>query len=294
MSPFSRRDFIKGSLAAGTLAGIGTLPLRASTRTATDTVTLGKSGLQVTRLAFGTGSNGGEVQAALGQQEFNRLVHYAYDHGLRFFETAEAYKTPAMLGEALKPFPRDSYKLMSKVTTSHESDPLQRFDELRKISQTEYFDIMLLHWQHTADWASQTARWQDGMLEAQSKKIIHVRGASVHGLPALRQMPGNQWLQVAMIRMNHNGTRMDGPSYEDSNSPDSVSEVVRHVKQVHKQGMGVISMKLVGEGTFTRREDRQAALRFAFQNAGVDCVTIGFKNTQEIDEAIENVNLAIA
>jgi 1-deoxyxylulose-5-phosphate synthase len=294
MSPFSRRDFIKGSLAAGTLAGIGTLPLRASTRTATDTVTLGKSGLQVTRLAFGTGSNGGEVQAALGQQEFNRLVHYAYDHGLRFFETAEAYKTPAMLGEALKPFPRDSYKLMSKVTTSHESDPLQRFDELRRISQTEYFDIMLLHWQHTADWASQTARWQDGMLEAQSKKIIHVRGASVHGLPALRQMPGNQWLQVAMIRMNHNGTRMDGPSYEDSNSPDSVSEVVQHVKQVHKQGMGVISMKLVGEGTFTRREDRQAALRFAFQNAGVDCVTIGFKNTQEIDEAIENVNLAIA
>jgi 1-deoxyxylulose-5-phosphate synthase len=73
-----------------------------------------------------------------------------------------------------------------------------------------------------------------------------------------------------------------------------VGEVVSHVKQVHGQGMGVISMKLVGEGAFTSREDRQAAMRFAFQNAGVDCVTIGYKNTAEIDEAIENLNLALA
>ena len=294
MSPFSRRDFLKGSLAAGALAGIGTLPLEAAPRTATDTVTLGKSGVQVTRLAFGTGSNNGEVQAALGQQEFNRLVHYAYDRGIRFFETAEAYMTPAMLGEALKPFPRDSYQLMSKVTTYHEGDPLQRFDEMRRTSQTEYFDIMLLHWQHNSDWVAETARWQDGILEAQSKKMILTRGASVHGLPALRQMPGNKWLEIAMIRMNHNGTRMDGPTGADNNNPANVGEVVEHVKQVHSQGMGVISMKLVGNGNFTRREDRQAAMRFAFNKAGVDAVTVGFKNTQEIDEAIDNLNLTLA
>ena len=59
-------------------------------------------------------------------------------------------------------------------------------------------------------------------------------------------------------------------------------------------GMGVISMKLAGEGRFTERADRQAALKFAFRNAGVDCVTIGFKNTGEIDEAIQNLNMALA
>ena len=58
-------------------------------------------------------------------------------------------------------------------------------------------------------------------------------------------------------------------------------------------GMGVISMKLVGEGAFTNREDRQAAMKYAFRNAGVDSVTVGFKNTGEIDEAIENLNLAL-
>ena len=105
-------------------------------------------------------------------------------------------------------------------------------------------------------------------------------------------MPGNKWLEIAMIRMNHNGVHMDGPAGALSN-PDSVGEVVEHVKLVKKEGMGVISMKLVGEGIFTQRQDRQAAMRFAFQNAGVDCVTVGFKSTLEVDEAIDNLNLAL-
>src|SRR5215475_12362903 len=106
MSPYSRRDFLKTSVAAGAVAaGAGSLPLQAANkRTATDLITLGKSNLKVTRLAFGTGSNNGHVQYALGQAEFSKLVAYAYERGIRYFETAEAYVTPAMLGEALKPF----------------------------------------------------------------------------------------------------------------------------------------------------------------------------------------------
>ena len=85
-------------------------------------------------------------------------------------------------------------------------------------------------------------------------------------------------------------------SAEDYNAPGlgNVSEVVSHVKTVKTEGMGLISMKLIGEGAFTTREDRKAAMKFAFQNAGVDCVTVGFKSIAEIDEAIENWNLALA
>jgi aryl-alcohol dehydrogenase-like predicted oxidoreductase len=57
--------------------------------------------------------------------------------------------------------------------------------------------------------------------------------------------------------------------------------------------MGVISMKLAGEGSFGH-EDRQKAMRFAFQTAKVDAVTVGYKNTQEIDEALANLNQALA
>jgi predicted kinase len=116
----------------------------------------------------------------------------------------------------------------------------------------------------------------------------------VHGLPALRQMPGNKWLEIAMIRMNHKGVRMDGPTGADNDNPQSVPEVVEHVKQVKAAGMGVISMKLVGDSVFTRHEDRQEAMKFAFRHAGVDAVTVGFKNPQEVDEAIDNLNAALA
>jgi 1-deoxyxylulose-5-phosphate synthase len=293
MSPYTRREFLKTGLAAGTLAASGSLPLLAASQSATDWITLGKSGVKVTRLAFGTGSFSGRVQRELGQEGFTRLVRYAYDQGIRFFETAESYgEMHRMLGVALKGIPRDNYRIMSKVTTREGVDPQEKFDELRKLANTEYFDIMLLHWQHTATWPSDTRRWQDGILEAESKKAIVTHGASVHGLPALRQMPGNKWLDVAMIRMNHKGTAMDAESY-DTGGLGNVPEVVSHVKEVRKEGMGVISMKLVGEGTFDR-EDRRAAMKFAFRNAGVDCVTVGYKSTAEIDEAIENVNLALA
>jgi predicted aldo/keto reductase-like oxidoreductase len=292
MNGYSRRDFLKTTIAAGTLAGVAA-PLIAEKRTALDKVTLGKSGIQVTRLAFGTGSNNGHVQASLGQEKFSKLVAYAYERGIRFFETAESYMTPAMLGEALKPYPRDSYVLMNKVTTDKGVDPHERFNDMLQLSKTDYFDIMLLHWQHDDKWFSETKRWQEGIDQFQEKKIIRSNGASVHGLPALRQMPGNQWLQIAMIRMNHKGTRMDGPTYADNDNPDHVPEVVEHVKAVKKDGMGVISMKLVGDNTFHQHSDRVSAMRFAFQTAGVDCVTVGFKNNQEVDEAIDNLNLAL-
>ena len=294
MAHFSRRDFVKTGIAAGALASAGTLPLVAERQSATDWVTLGNSNVKVTRLVFGTGSMSGQVQRDLGQEKFTATVRHAYDQGIRFFETAESYgDMHRMLGVALKGIPRDSYRLMSKVTTFHEGVvPQQKFDELRKLANTDYFDIMLLHWQHTPTWPTDSARWQDGILEAQSKKVILARGASVHGLPALRQVPGNKFLEVAMIRMNHKGTRMDAEEH-DADVTGNVEEVVTHVKQVRKEGMGVVSMKLVGEGVFNHA-DRQAAMKFAFRNAGVQSVTVGYKSNAEIDEAIQNLNLALA
>ncbi len=295
MAHYSRRDFLKTGVAVASFAGVATLPLRAERATATDWVTLGKSDVKVTRLAFGTGTMSGRVQRDLGQDQFTKLVRYAYDRGIRFFETAESYEgMHEMLGVALEGIPRDSYQLMTKVTTRPGAvDAQQKIDELRKLAKTEYFDIMLLHWQHVASWPTDSLRWQDAILDAQSRKVVRAHGASMHGLPALRQAPETKWLEVAMIRMNQKGVAMDAENYATTGL-GNVPEVVTHVKQVRGEGMGVISMKLVGEGRFTQRADRQAAMKFAFRHAGVDCVTVGYKNTGEVDEAIENLNLALA
>src|SRR5437016_13728333 len=116
MARSTRRDFLKAGMAGAVLCRAGA----ATKRSATDLVTLGKSNVKVTRLAFGTGTLGGRVQRELGQEGFNRLVRHAYDNGVRFFETADTYGgMHEMLGIALKGIPRDTYSLMTKYPTPH-------------------------------------------------------------------------------------------------------------------------------------------------------------------------------
>ena len=284
MFRLSRRDFLKTTVATGALAGAG-----ASKRSATDWVTLGNSGVQVTRLACGSGTFAGRIQRELGQEQFTRLVRHAYDRGIRFFETADAYREmPQRMATALKGIPRDSYKLMTKFRLREADNPQATIDRLRKDLNTEYLDILLLHCVRTPDWAKDLEPLRDAFSEAKDKKIILAHGASCHGLTPLRTFPGNDWLDVALVRINHDGTQMDTLNGNSKEKGD-VKEVVSHVRKLHDQGTGVIGMKLIGEGRFTKPEDRDASLKFVLNLGTVDAVTIGYKNTAEIDEAIDRI-----
>jgi aryl-alcohol dehydrogenase-like predicted oxidoreductase len=293
MAQFTRRDFLKTSV--GTLLSGAGSALPAPKRSATDWVPLGNSGVKVTRLAFGTGTMGGRVQRELGQEEFTRLVRHAYDRGIRFFETAESYKgMPQMLATALKGLPRDSYRLMTKFSWYRDmSNPKATIDRLRSDLGAEYVDILLIHCVRSSGWSQELERLRDEFSEAKVKKVILSHGASCHGLQPLRAFPGNKWLDVALLRVNHNGVKMDSMQTRDTEQLGDVTEVASHVKKIHAQGTGVLGMKLIGEGRFTSPEDRDAALKFAFGTGAVDAVTIGYKSPAEIDEAIERMNRAL-
>ena len=292
MSRFSRRDFLKtATVGAGVLA-TGVPAAKAATQSATDWVTLGNSGVKVTRLAFGTGTFGGRVQRELGQKEFTRIVRHAYDRGIRFFETADAYdQMHEMLAEALRGVPRDSYRLMTKFRWRDADDPTGTIDRFRRELNTDYFDILLLHNVRTPTWPEQLKPLRDALSEAKEKKVILCKGASCHGLQPLAKFPGNNWLDVALMRMNHTGARMDNA--EGDNGFGEHDAAIQQIRRVKPQGTGVIGMKLVGEGQFTKPEDRQAAVNYVFSNKLADTVTMGYKSTAEIDEAIERVTRAL-
>ncbi|MDX2151833.1 MAG: aldo/keto reductase [Bryobacteraceae bacterium] len=291
----SRRDFLRLAGAAGAAAVVGggaALPAAAAAkRSATDWVTLGNSGVKVTRLAFGTGTFGGRVQRELGQKEFTKLVRYAYDRGIRFFESADAYnEMHEMLAEALKGVPRDTYKLMTKYRLRETADPKDTIDRYRKELNSEYFDILLLHCVRTHDWPERFKSLQDTFSDAKAKKVILSHGASVHGLLPLRQFPTmTKWLDVALMRVNHDGTKMDNIESETDQKGD-VPEVVSHIQTVRKAGVGVLGMKLIGEGQFKDAAQRDASIKYVMKLGTVDAVTIGFKSMAEIDEAIERIN----
>ena len=252
MPHISRRHFLKAGVAAGALAGMGSSPLFAERASATDWVTLGKSGVKVTRLAFGTGTFSGR-QRQLGQEGFTRLVRYAYDRGIRFFETAESYgESQKMLGVALKGLPRDSYKLMTKVTTTSDYRTPRRNSTSCARTATPNTSTSCCSTCRPAQpgprqrpLAGRDPRGGTPADDCDARRF----GAR---LPALRQVPGNKWLDVAMIRVNHKGVHMDNDG-DQWNVPGNVAEVVAHVHEARAAGMGVISMKLVGEGAFTQR-----------------------------------------
>jgi 1-deoxyxylulose-5-phosphate synthase len=63
---------------------------------------------------------------------------------------------------------------------------------------------------------------------------------------------------------------------------------------MRSNGHGILGMKIIGEGDFKDPEDRKKSITFAMQPGLLDSVTIGFKSTAEIDEAILNIDTALA
>ena len=293
----TRRDFIKGAVALGSATLLSSCSTGPSARkpTAVDQVTLGKTGLKLSRLGVGTGSKGGSVQRALGQDGFNRLIRYAYDQGITYIDTAQSYKTHTMVREAIKGLPREKLFIQSKMS-GIPSKPLEVLDRFRQELGVDYIDSLLTHCGVAADWDEKRRRVLDALEEAKDKKIIRAHGVSCHSLPALTTAAQLDWVDVNLVRINPQGVHIDTPA-EIWNAPSDVSHlppVLAQMKVMRQNRHGVIGMKLIGEGDFTDPADREKSTRFTMQSGYVDAVVIGFKSPAEIDEAITRINRALA
>ena len=298
----NRRQFIQNSaVLAGTallspwaLSGCSTASTTAGKRTAVDQVTLGKTGIKLSRLGFGTGSNNGREQTALGRQGFNNLIHYGYDHGITYIDTAESYRTFEWISGAVKGLPREKLFIQSKVD-GKPNDVLAVIDRHRKVFDTDYIDSLLVHCMTRGQWTDEWKRIMDGFNEAQEKKWIRAKGVSCHSLPALRAATASNWAEVHLVRVNPQGIYTDGEVADwSSTSQKEISPVMQEIKTMHAKGHGVIGMKICGAGTFTGSEDREKSIRFAMANKDIDAIVIGFTGRQQIDEAIERMNRALA
>jgi hypothetical protein len=293
----TRRQFIRSTAAlAGTvfLSSCAIGP-KGGKPTAVDQVTLGKTGLKLSRLGLGTGSKGGSIQRALGPEKFNRLVRYAYDQGITYIDTAQSYDTHTMVGEAIKGLPREKLFIQSKMPGVPEK-PLEVLDRYRKELGVDYIDSLLVHCGVKSDWNESRKRLVDAFEEAKARKIIRAHGVSCHTLPALTTAAKLDWVDVNLVRINPQGAHIDTPveRWDAESNMSHFPPVLGQIKVMRQNRHGVIGMKLIGNGDFTKPEDREKSIRFTMQAGLVDAVVIGFKSTAEIDEAILRINRALA
>lgn len=291
----NRRQFLeRAALAASTLMLGSCSALRPrARRSAADQVVLGKTGLKCSRLGMGTGSDSGNVQRGLGQEAFNRLVRYAYDHGITYFDCAQSYRTFEWIGDAIKGLPREKLFLQSKVP-GQPAEVLQAIDRHRKVFNTDYVDSMLIHCMVKDRWTDEWKRIMDGFDEARARKWILAQGVSCHSLPALRAATASDWTQIHLVRVNPQAAHIDGMEQTWNKPGKDLQPVMDEIRTMRAKGRGIIGMKIIGNGDFTRPEDREKSIRFAMSHPEIDAIVIGFKSPAEIDEAVDRVNRALA
>jgi len=287
-----RRDFIqKGAISIAGAAAFQVISEKsfASTKPELiDSVNLGKSGLRVSRIALGTGTKGWKKesdQTRLGMPRFVDLAKYAYDKGIRFFDTADMYGSHTYMREALKTIPREKVTLLTKVMPYdqqgwYKAEPFYKsLDRFRKETGSDYFDILLMHCMVNGKWAEQYRKMMDDLSDAKSKGIIKAVGVSCHSMDALLEASNNPWVDVILARINHRGNRMDS-------SPEKVMELLA---AAHKNGKGVMGMKIFGCGELTKDDEREMSLNFVLKSGNVDCMTIGMESPAQVDDTVARV-----
>jgi aryl-alcohol dehydrogenase-like predicted oxidoreductase len=251
--------------------------------TAMDTVVLGKTGIQTSRLAMGTGTVGvghHSHQTALGVKGLSELLLAGYDQGLRFFDSADSYGSHPHVAEALKHVPRDKVTVLTKTWARDPATARADLDRFRKELGTEYIDICLMHCLTEGDWTERYRGVMDVLSEAKEKGIIRAHGCSCHSLEALRAAAKSPWVEVDLARMNPIGSYMDA-------HPETVLGVLREMKAA---GKAIVGMKILGAGDMRTRQDE--ALNYALSLGVLDAFTIGAENKAEQQDLIRRIAAA--
>jgi aryl-alcohol dehydrogenase-like predicted oxidoreductase len=257
-----------------------TLPAKFS---ASDTVTLGSTGIKTSRLAMGTGTVGSEHhshQTALGVNGLSDLLLNGYDHGLRFFDAADSYGSHAHVAEALKHVPRDRVTVLSKSWARDAATMRADLDRFRRELGTDYLDICLMHCVTEVDWTDRYRGAMDVLSEAKQKGIIRTHGCSCHSIEALRAAARSPWVEIDLARINPVGAFMDA-------DPATVVSVLKEMKTA---GKAVVGMKILGQGTLRNRQDE--GIKYALSLGILDAFTIGAESKTEQEDLIRRVAAA--
>jgi len=300
-SSYSRRRFLATALAgAGAVMAQSGLPAGAEARKAsgkhraTDIVTLGPTGIKATRIAHGTGWNGGARSSAhtrLGEKAFTELIRHSIDQGVAFIDTADLYGAHPYVATALKGVPRDKYILSSKIWPRKEywnspsGGAKEEVDRFRKELSTDVLDVCLIHCMQNAEWPKEFERIRDELSELKQKGVVRAVGVSCHDVGALKVAAAHPWVDVFIARINNVG--------KDAEMDASPEEVAPILKQARANGKVVIGMKLFGAGKLAKSEQMDASLRYVFQNQLVDAVTIGMMKPKEVDDTIRRIDKAL-
>ena len=241
-------------------------------------VRLGNTGLHVSVLALGTGTNGwgnGSDQTRRGTDWLVRHLRDGYEMGVNFWDLADSYGSHQYAMEALKHIERENLVISTKTHARDYqtcSEAVERF--LRELD-TDYLDIVLLHGKDSSDWNAEYRGAMDALNDAKERNLVRAVGISSHRLDGIKTAVAEPWLDVMIVALNYASIRMRAPQ----------EEVVPVLREAHARGKGICAMKVLGCGPLT--SDPEKAIKYILNLDCVHAMTIGHTENTQLSQNVE-------
>lgn len=274
----NRRKFIQTGLAGSVLLSAFPYQLLAGEKKLYpyDRVMLGDTGIEMSRMAMGTGTRGfggsSNQTRQLGIKGVSDLLRAAFDEGINFWETADQYGSHPHLKEAFKKVEREQVVILTKTNSTTYEDVKSDLERFKSELGTEYFDIVLLHAVTDPEWNKNMKGAMEALAEAKEEGIIRAHGVSCHSLGALEAAADEPWVDVDLVRYNPGGIRMDA-------DVDTVRDVLTRMKQ---NGKAIIGMKVYGAGELIHMKDE--CLEFHTGAGFLDSFTLGIESYEQLKD----------
>lgn len=273
-----RRTFIRNGLAGAAL--LSAFPYEALALQeklyAHDRVKLGNTGIEMSRMAMGTGTHGfggaSNQTRQLGIKGVADMLRAAYDEGINFWETADQYGSHPHVGAALKKVEREKVVILTKSNSNTYEDMKKDLDRFRLELGSDYLDIVLLHAVTDPAWNEKMKGAMEALSEAKEEGILRAHGVSCHSIGALEAAADEPWVDVDLARFNPGGARMDA----------DVPTVTKVLTRMKNNGKAIIGMKVYGCGQLLDKKDE--CLQFQTGSGLTDAFTMGLENIEQLKD----------
>ena len=304
--PVDRRGFLKagvaavvGSVAAGSGAARAGEPSSDPKQIAARP--FGKTGRRLPILGYGGAALVKVWASPLSAEDRAKLVRYAYDRGVRYFDTAGNYmESQAILGEGLKGI-RDKVYLVTKVETTDPAKVRGAVEKSLKELQTDYLDAILIHG---------TPGLEQMTVEQAMKVHAELAKLRDEGIAKFLGFSAHSYFDKALALIASGG--FDQCMLSCGYFPRGYNQIfsarmleLRNacLAKAHERGMGIVAMKVIGGGVlgawsgyvvpgFDKRRLGQlpaAAIRFALEDERIHILNIGMRLKEEIDANIKTL-----
>ena len=249
-------------------------------------VNLGKSGLKVSKLGFGT-FDFGIPSLNISSEEGGRILMESYKLGVNFWDTSDDYGSHPHVASALKGLPRKEVILSTKTGARSGKEAIKSLDKSLKELNTDYADIFLLH-NVKFDWIDDVHQVMKELTTVKAKGTARAIGLSTHSVAVVEEASRFEEVDVIMTICCKASQSTISKFQEHIPLEDgSIEEMFRAVELAHKNGKGIIAMKVLGTSAPPIVRNYRSAIKSIAQLGFVDAMVIGMRGLDEVKKNLE-------